>query len=307
MEPEASIVVPVCNEAGVIRANTERLREYLSEVLPGHEIILCENGSVDETPRIARGLAEEFDEVVSLSLPEACLGDALRLGVQAARGEKVVYFPIDLSVDLGFIPESVRLLEVFDAVVGSKRLASELDRRPFARRLTSKAYHGLVRGFYGVEFTDTTCVKAFRRSRILGLMDRIPTSSRIYETELLVEAWREGLDIVEVPIMVVESRPSREVLSYKARRKLGDLLSARLDRISYLVGGLFFLIGLLGLSVLIIAKLTMASAGGFVNPYGFLISMLLVISGFQILTFGFLTNLIMQIRRQITRATGPRK
>ena len=307
IEPEASIVVPVCNEAGVLRANTERLREYLSEVLPGHEIILCENGSMDETPQIAKSLAEEFDGVVSLSLPEACLAEALKLGVQAARGEKIVYFPIDLSVDLGFIPESVRLLEVFDAVVGSKRLASDLDRRPFARRLTSRAYHGMVRGLYGVEFTDTTCVKAFRRSRILDLMDRIPTSSRIYETELLVEAGREGLDIVEVPIMVVENRPSREVLSHKVRRKLGDLLSARLDWISFFVGIPLFLIGLLGLLVLTIGKLTLASGGGFVNPYGFLISMLLVISGFQILTFGLLTNLIMQIRRQITRATGPRK
>jgi hypothetical protein len=128
MEPEASIVVPVCNEAGVLRANTERLSEYLSE---------------DETPQIAKSLAKEFDSVVSLSLPEACLAEALKLGVQAARGEKIVYFPIDLSVDLGFIPESVRLLEVFDAVVGSKRLASDLDRRPFARRLTSRAYHGI--------------------------------------------------------------------------------------------------------------------------------------------------------------------
>ncbi len=307
MELEASIVIPVCNEAGVLRTNTERLRNYLSEVLPGHEIILCENGSVDETPQIARDLAEEFDEVVFLSLPEACLADALQIGIQAARGEKVVYFPIDLSVELGFIPKSVRLLEVFDAVVGSKRLASELDRRPFARRLTSKAYHRMVQGFYGIEFTDTTSVKAFRRSRILGLMDRIPTSSRIYETELLVEAWREGLEIVEMPIMVVESRPSRELLSHKISRKLRDLLSARLDRISFLVGIPLFLIGSLGLLVLIIGKLILASAGGFVNPYGFLISMLLVISGFQILTFGMLTNLIMQIRRQITRATGPRE
>ncbi len=307
MELEASIVIPVCNEAGVLRTNTERLRDYLSEVLPGHEIILCENGSVDETPQIARDLAEEFNEVVFLSLPEACLADALQIGIQAARGEKVVYFPIDLSVDLEFIPKSVRLLEVFDAVVGSKRLASELDRRPFVRRLSSRAYHRMVRGFYGIEFTDTTCVKAFRRSRILDLMDRIPTSSRIYETELLVEAWREGLEIIEVPIMVVESRPSRELLSHKISMKLGDLLSARLDRISFLVGIPLFLIGSLGLLVLIIGKLTLASAGGFVNPYGFLIMMLLVISGFQILTFGMLTNLIMQIRRQITRVTGPRK
>lgn len=301
---EVSVVIPICNEATILEANTERLRAFLLERLPSYEIILCENGSMDETPMIARGLAEKFDDVKFLSLPEACLAEALRSGFRAARCDKVVYFPIDLSVDLGFISESARLLEVFDAIIGSKRLASELDRRPFARRMTSKAYHGTIRAFYGVDFSDTTCVKAFRRSKILGLMDRIPTSSRVYETELLVEAGREGLDMVEVPVAVVENRPSREVLWAKAQRKIEDLLSARLDRISFVVGIPLLLTGFSALVALTIEKLRYGAMGGFVNPYAFLLSMLLVISGFQIVSLGLLTKLIMQIRRQVAKAIG---
>jgi hypothetical protein len=38
---------------------------------------------------------------------------------------------------------------------------------------------------------------------------------------------------------------------------------------------------------------------GFVNPYSYLISMLLVTSGFQIALFGLLANLILQIRRSV--------
>jgi glycosyltransferase involved in cell wall biosynthesis len=306
MEPMVSVVVPVYNEAGVIRMNTEKLRDYLGACLEGHEIILCENGSVDGTAEIARDLAEEFEDVGYLQLPDRSLGEALKGGVEAAMSEKVVYFPIDLSVDLGFIQEGSRLLDVFDVVLGSKRMRANLDNRPIVRRIPSMAYHSLVRSLFGVEFTDSTCVKAYRRGKILDLMERVPPSSRVFETELMVEAERMGLYIAEVPVTVGESRSSRELLGRKIQSKLEDLLSARLDRISIMVGVPMFVTGLLGVLLLTYVKTASSSYGGFVNPYSFLLSMLLVISGFQIMTLGLLSRLIMQIRRQIFGALKDR-
>ena len=301
MDPDVSVVVPVHNEAKILRRNTERLSEYLNVKVPRHEIILCENGSLDGTDSIAKNLSKEYENVEFLGLPEAGLYDALRSGFLASKSEKIVYFPIDLSIDLSFIPESVRLLDMFDTVVGSKRLASTLDRRPRVRRAFSRAYHGLVKGLYGVDFSDTTCVKAYRRSKLLDLIERIPTSSSVYETELLVEAGAEGFNIVEVPVTVEEHWPSREVLSFKVRRKLEDLLSVRLDFVSLVVGFPLFLIGVASLLVLVIGKLSSSGFSGFTNPYTFLISMLLVISGFQIIVFGLLSNLMIQIRKEITK------
>ena len=306
MEPAVSVVVPVFNEAGVIRMNTEKLRGYLGDRLAGHEIILCENGSTDGTADMARDLAEEFDDVEYLELPDRSLGEALKVGVEAARSEKVVYFPIDLSVDLGFIQESARLLDMFDVVIGSKRMGAGLDNRPIVRRVPSIAFHGMVRSLFGVEFTDSTCVKAYKSDKILDLMDKVPPSSRVFETEVMVEAERAGLYIAEVPVVVGESRQSRELLGRKIQRKLEDLLSARLDRISLMVGVPLFVAGLLGILFLTYVKLSSSGFVGFVNPYAFLISMLLVISGFQIMTLGLLSKLIMQIRRQIFGALKDR-
>jgi glycosyltransferase involved in cell wall biosynthesis len=306
METVVSIVVPVHNEAGVLRMNALKLREHLKERLSAHEIILCENGSVDATPQIASDLAGEFEDVEFLALPDRSLGEALKAGVQMANYEKVVYIPIDLAVDLDFIEESVRLLEVFDVVIGSKRMGAGLDKRSIVRRVPSMAFHGMVRSLFGVEFTDSTCVKAYRRDSILDLMERIPPSSRVFETELLVEAERMGLYVAEVPVVVGERRPSRELLGRKIRSKLEDLLSARLDRISLMVGVPMFVLGFFGVLFLTYVKTTSSVFGGFVNPYAFLISMLLVISGFQIMTLGLLSKLIMQIRRQIFGALKDR-
>ncbi|UCD44924.1 MAG: hypothetical protein JSV27_12585 [Candidatus Bathyarchaeota archaeon] len=114
----------------------------------------------------------------------------------------------------------------------------------------------------------------------------MPTSSGIFENELLVEAGAEGLDIVEFPVVVEEHRPSRQVLSRKIRRKLEDLLSARLDLISIAVGLPLFLGGIVSLVILSLDKLGADRFSGFMNPYTFLLSMLLVISDFQIITFG---------------------
>lgn len=301
MEPEASVVVPIHNEARILRENIEYLSNHLERRLPRHEIILCENGSSDDSKKIAMLLAEENENVRYLEITEANLSEALKAGFNYARSEKLVYFPVDLSVDAEFIYKSVRLLDVFDAVIGSKRLARDLDRRSPSRRIASKAYHGMVRGLYDTEFTDTTCVKAFRRSKILELMERIPTASGIFETELLVEASSEGLDIVEVPVIVEEQRPSRTMLGRRIQTKLEDLLSARLNRVSTYVGLPLIIVGVIILMVLSAWKVQGNSMSGFSMPYTFLLSMLLVVSGFQILTFGLLSNLIMQIRAQISQ------
>jgi hypothetical protein len=176
-----------------------------------------------------------------------------------------------------------------------------LDRRPPARRIVSRAYHGMVRGLFDAEFTDTTCVKAFRRSRILELMDRIPTSSGVFETELLAEASDEGLNIVEVPVIVEERRPSRILLGRRIQTKLEDLLSARLNRVSTYVGLPLIIFGVMILAILTVLKIQGNPMSGFSMPYTFLLSMLLVVSGFQILTFGLLSNLVYQIRAQISQ------
>jgi glycosyltransferase involved in cell wall biosynthesis len=303
---EASIVIPVHNEAALIDANTRVLVEYLSGALQAYEVILVENGSLDGTPDAARGLASALGGVRVLQVPEQSLGEALRLGVSEASYDKVVYFPIDLSADLGFIPESVALLDEFDVVVGSKRLGPSLDLRPLHRRLLSIGYHGLVRRLFAAGFTDTTCVKAYRRSGVLPLFAEVPSSSQVFETELMLAAQRMGLNIREIPVVVRGDRPSRQPLGVKVRSKLRDLFSLRVDALAFGFGGLSIASGL---SILVYLSLEKVRSGaqGFLNPYSFLISILLVVSGFQVVAFGLLANLLLQIRRTVETNSASRR
>ena len=65
-------------------------------------------------------------------------------------------------------------------------------------------------------------------------------------------------------------------------RALEDLLSERVDFVSFVVGSPpLFMVGVASLLILDLGKHSSSGFSGFTNPYMFLISMLLVISGFQ--------------------------
>ncbi len=102
----------------------------------------------------------------------------------------------------------------------------------------------------------------------------------------------------EVPVSVDDRRPSRQPLGAKVSLKLRDLLSARLDVVALVLGCISLLAGLASLAWLSLCKL-LSGSPGFVNPYSYLISTLLVTSGFQMALFGLLANLILQMRRSV--------
>lgn len=299
--PAVSLVVPVHNEAARMWSCTVALRKRLIRVGESFEIILVENGSSDDTHLVAEALSSRFHEVRCLALPEASLGDALKLGMGSASGDKILYYPLDLSVGLEFIPKSLKLLDEYDLVVASKRRGD--DGRPIIRQITSIAYHGLVKLFFRTRISDTTCAKAYKKETINRLIEGFPGASRVFETEVLVEAERRGLKIVEVPVSVVERRRSRETLLKKVETKLEDLLSARLDRLALFSGIPVLLAGLIWLVVLALEKLG-SVLSGFMNPYSFLAAVLFVLGGFQIATFGLLSRLMLQLRGEVTRRSG---
>ena len=295
-----SIIIPVHNEAIILHQNLSILRNYLSENLDDYEIILVENGSTDNTRQIIHFLSQKYSKVTSLNLPNPSLGNAIKHGIKNAVHNKVVYYPIDLSVNLDYIPESIKELDHYDIIIGSKRLKEGNDRRPLQRKVTSIGFHWLVKKLFSTQLSDTTCVKAYRKPIIIELINLVPPDSNVFETEILVEAQKMGLTLKEIPVSVTEKRTSRQSLPLKVQLKLKDLLSARIDIISLYLGVPLLLVGLSTLTLLSLEKIALGRAG-FINPYSFLLSMLLILSGFQIVAFGFLANLVLQVRKEVTR------
>ena len=100
--------MPAHNEQDYLEAAVTTVVIGLRARRERFEVVVCENGSTDDTAILAGQIAERFPEVRALSCPTADYGRALRTGFLAAKGDIVVNFDVDL-IDLGFLDGSLRL------------------------------------------------------------------------------------------------------------------------------------------------------------------------------------------------------
>jgi len=163
----------------------------------------------------------------------------------------------------------------------------------------ARAYHQAVKLLFKTNLSDTTCVKAYRRNIAIKLMNQIPTRSNVFDTEVLLEAQRRKHRITQIPVIVEDHRRGRLPLRYKVVSKGQDLASLRIDVFSLSMGAMLFLVGSLWLGYLSLEKLVY-NREGFLNPYSFLISMMLILFGAQGITYDLFARLFLQLRHEIT-------
>jgi len=205
--PRVSIVIPVYNEEAILHAAVVDLRERLAPLDWSYEVILAENGSRDRTILIAEELAAKYPQVRLLSAGEPNYGKALKQGILEARGEFVLCDEIDLC-DTDFHRRAVAELERGrDMVIGSKLIGGAEDERPLFRHAASVVYNSLLRSLLGFRGTDTHGLKAFRRERLVPIVETCLVDKDVFASELVIRSYRAGMDIVEIPVRVVEKRP----------------------------------------------------------------------------------------------------
>jgi glycosyltransferase involved in cell wall biosynthesis len=207
-ELDLSVVIPIYNEEGILHSAVVDLRERLSPLGFRYEIVLAENGSRDGTVNLAHELSHKYPEVRLLSVGEPNYGRALRAGVLAARGEIVVCEEIDLC-DVEFHRRAVELIQAGRAemVIGSKLIAGASDERPLFRHVASVVYTALLRTLLSFRGSDTHGLKAFRRVRLVPIVEQCVTDKDVFASELVIRAYRAGVRIAEIPIRVMEKRP----------------------------------------------------------------------------------------------------
>lgn len=225
-EPEMSIVIPVHNEAAIIEGSIRELRARVEKMKRSYEIIIAENGSVDETAELARELAAEFDNIHLLQIPEPNYGAALKKGIFMARGKYIHCDEIDIC-DVDFHRRALELLVGddggFDLVVGSKVMPGARDRRPLGRRVATRIVNGMLRISLGFRGTDTHGLKAFRRSALLPVVESCVVDRDMFASELVLRAERGKLSIVEIPLNLKEKREPSIQLTRRVPRVLQNI------------------------------------------------------------------------------------
>lgn len=200
-----TILLPVRNETMNLRVMLRILRAVL--IVP-HEILVIFDNEADASIAVVEDVRGAYPEVCPL-LNRAGRGVALaiRAGVAAAQGERILIFAADevgpaLVIDdmLALMDEGVEFVSATRYAHGGRRLGGSI-----IGHFLSRTANWLLNTVSGTGFTDsTTGIKMFRRSDFPRLSRDTKSVGWAVAFEMAINAQLGGLKLGEVPIISID-------------------------------------------------------------------------------------------------------
>jgi len=295
-----SVVIPAYNEEQSLPILVERLIQTFKENEIIGEIIIVDDGSTDGTGKIAEELCKKHGNVKVFHHKRRMeKTEALHTGFENASGGILVMFDADLQ----YIPEDLpkllaKILQGYDVVNGWRKHRND----SLLKKIPSSIYNFVSRVVFGMAIHDfNSGLKAFKREVIEDLNLR-----KGQHRYLLNLAHHRGYRVGEVAIQHFPRKHGKT--KFGASRMFWgffDLIALRLQ--------LAFTerpMALFGLSGIILSTLGFM-AGAYVialrilfnEPFGrhfalLLLSALLIIAGIQSFLFGFIADMIANLRSE---------
>ena len=201
--PLLSVVIPAFNESARIIDTLDELVGYLDVQEYASEVLVVDDGSVDDTAGLVRRWAADRSDIFVISIPHAGKGWAVRAGMLAARGSYRFMCDADLAMPVHWIGTFIERMESgLDIVIGSREAAGA--RRfdePAYRHVMGRVFNWVVRLLAVSGFQDTQCgFKCFRAEAADELFRLQRTRGMGFDVEILFLAVKKGLSIEEMPI-----------------------------------------------------------------------------------------------------------
>ncbi|MFF1477000.1 dolichyl-phosphate beta-glucosyltransferase [Streptomyces sp. NPDC058301] len=203
---DLSVVVPAYNEERRLAPTLDAIREHLRDSPLSWELIVVDDGSADGTADVARAAALADPRVRLLAAPRnRGKGHALRLGVAASRGARVLLTDADLATP---VAELDRLAKELDgaraaAAIGS-RAHPEADiavHQSRAREWLGRMGNRLIRAVAVPGIHDTQCgFKLFDGDKARAAFADARLDGWGIDVEILQYFRRHGWPVAEVPV-----------------------------------------------------------------------------------------------------------
>ena len=196
--PSISLVMPAYNEADNIEPMVAEATPALEANADGHEIIVVDDGSADETAAVTRRVMESYPNVRLVEHPaNKGFGAAVFSGFTSAEKDWIFYTDADRQFVLSELDRFVPYMDEADLIAGYRAPR----RDPFMRVFYGKGWSALCTLMFGYTVRDVDCgFKLFRREIIESLAPQIASRGATFSIEWLVRAKRAGYRFVELPV-----------------------------------------------------------------------------------------------------------
>jgi len=220
MTQKALVIVPTFNE----RENLPPLIDRLINLPTPVQVLVVDDNSPDGTGQLADAIAAKNPMVHVLHRQEKNgLGRAYIAGFKWAL-ERDFEFIFEMDGDFSHnpddIPSFLQAVQEADLVIGSRyNKGIRVINWPLKRLMLSMGAAQYVRIITGLPISDPTGgYKCFRRRTLQSLdLDAIRSNGYSFQIEMTHKIWRQGLRIVEVPIVFTDrfhgsSKMSRHIV-----------------------------------------------------------------------------------------------
>lgn len=201
-----SVIMPAYNEGDNISYAIERMVKVLNGLTDNYEIIVVDDGSIDDTYEKALNYAGKSRVKVLKNSTNMGKGFSVKRAAKHVTGDVTVVIDSDMEIDPGELKTYVKLLKKYDVCIASKRHPKSVYKAPIMRKVLSLAFNALVRLMTGVKFSDTQAgLKAFRTEPFKKIMNDVTVKKYAYDVEVLAVAQILNLKIAEVPVKIEQS------------------------------------------------------------------------------------------------------
>ena len=280
--PEISVVLPCLNEEVTIGECIKNIKNVFKKENINGEIIISDNGSTDNSVKIAKSM-----NIKVVYQPLKGYGAAYLKGIHEARGKFIVMGDSDATYDFLEIPVLLEpLKEGYDFVIGNRfKGMIKKDAMPWTHRHIGNPFlSGLVNLFFKTNLSDVHCgFRAFTKEAFDKM--NLKTTGMEFASEMVVSASKNRLKICEVPVSYSIRKGKSKLKSFSDGWRHLRFILMYSPTYLFLVPGLFlFLVGLV--SIILLKQGPLLISGFNIDIHFMLLGSLLTLLGYQIINLG---------------------
>lgn len=243
-KPHLSVIIPAYNEEPNFKKGLiNEVPKYLDKQKYTSEILIIDDGSDDNTAKLAKGFAKNNNNVLVINNPHQGKAETVKTGVREANGEIILFTDFDQATPLSEVEKLLQFFPQYDIVIGSRQLpGAKREKEPFYRHLMGLGFNILVqmiavRGIWDTQagfkcFKTEVAKELFENLKVYGKGKKVKGALvTAFDVELLFIAKKHGFKIKEVPIIWHHVSTSRVSPIKDSLRMLRDVIKIRLNDI----------------------------------------------------------------------------